>query len=155
MAGVKGKSGMKSRHTPALAKEVCRRMAIGQSLSKICKSEKMPSVGAVLGWVNDDREGFAAEYARAVEERAQHWADEIVEIADDDARDVNTPQAIQRDRLRTDARKWIASKLLPKKYGDKTTLEHQGKDGGAINIVISEDDAAHLGLKSEDDDEDS
>ncbi len=127
---------------------------MGQSLRKICESEKMPSVGAVLGWVSADRDGFADQYARAVDERTQHWADELVDIADDDSRDVNTPQAIQRDRLRTDTRKWLASKLLPKKYGDKTTLEHQGKDGGAINISISKDDAAHLGLTGEDDDED-
>ncbi len=149
MAGVKGKSGRKSLHTPALAKEVCRRMALGESLRKICERKGMPGAGAVLGWVSDDRDGFAAQYARARDQQTQHWADELVDIADDDSRDAQTPQAIQRDRLRTDTRKWIASKLLPKKYGDKTTLEHQGKDGGAININISKDDAAHLGLKGE------
>jgi len=150
MAGVKGKSGRKSLHTPALAKEVCRRIAKGQSLRKICETGKdMPTINAVLGWVSDDREGFAAQYARAVDERAAHWADEIVDIADDDSRDSITPQAIQRDRLRTDARKWIASKVLPKKYGDKTTLEHQGKDGGAINLTISKDEAEHFGLEDE------
>lgn len=33
----------------------------------------------------------------------------------------------QLSRLRVDARKWIASKLKPKKYGDKTEVEHTGK----------------------------
>jgi len=126
-------------------------MSVGQSLRKICQDKAMPSIVAVLGWVSDDREGFASQYARAADERTQHWADELVDIADDDSRDVQTPQAIQRDRLRTDTRKWLASKLLPKKYGDKTTLEHQGKDGEAINITIGTDDAAHLGLAKKDD----
>ena len=33
---------------------------------------------------------------------------------------------VQRSRLRVDTRKWIASKLKPKKYGDKQAVEHSG-----------------------------
>jgi hypothetical protein len=64
--------------------------------------------------------------------------EEILDIADDGSNDwmekldkdgksvgwaVNG-EAVQRSKLRVDARKWIASKLKPKKYGDKldTTL---------------------------------
>ena len=39
---------------------------------------------------------------------------------------------IQRSRLRVDARKWIAAKLLPKRYGDK--LQHTGDGGGPIRV---------------------
>lgn len=58
-------------------------------------------------------------------------ADEIQDIADDGSNDYMTivkgdesynvvnHEAINRSRLRVDSRKWIASKLLPKKYGDK------------------------------------
>jgi hypothetical protein len=41
-------------------------------------------------------------------------ADEIVEIADN-----ATPQDAHVARLKVDARKWVAAKLLPKKYGDR------------------------------------
>jgi len=34
---------------------------------------------------------------------------------------------IQRSRLRIDARKWVASKLKPKKYGDR--IDHTSTDG--------------------------
>ncbi len=35
---------------------------------------------------------------------------------------------IQRSRLRVDARKWLMSKMAPKKYGEK--LQHTGDGGG-------------------------
>jgi len=41
---------------------------------------------------------------------------------------------IQRSRVRIDTRKWLASKLKPKKYGDKVDLTHGGPDGGPIKI---------------------
>ena len=36
------------------------------------------------------------------------------------------------DRLRVDTRKWILSKLVPKKYGTKVTAEITGADGGPV-----------------------
>jgi hypothetical protein len=39
---------------------------------------------------------------------------------------------VDRSRLQIDARKWILSKLLPKKYGDKVEHEHSG--GVTVNI---------------------
>ena len=73
---------------------------------------------------------------RAREAQAEHWADEIIEIADDSGLDVVNNgeggyridgEAIQRARLRVDARKWLMSKLAPKKYGDRVTNEHTGE----------------------------
>ena len=54
------------------------------------------------------------QYARAKEKAADKLADEIVEIADN-----ATPQDAHVARLKVDARKWVAAKLLPKKYGDR------------------------------------
>jgi hypothetical protein len=75
-------------------------------------------------------------YARACAERADAIFEEIIEIADNSGNDkidlgdgiegVNH-EAIQRDRLRVDARKWAVSKMNPKKYGDKLGLEHSGE----------------------------
>ena len=73
---------------------------------------------------------FAEQYARAREVQAETLADEIVSIADEDG----DPQ---RQRLRVDARKWVASKLKPKRYGDKVTNEHTGADGGPVALTVS------------------
>ena len=66
-------------------------------------------------------------YTRAREVQAEIMAEEIIAIADDsagditideDGREIVNHEAIQRSRLRVDARKWVAAKLLPRKYGD-------------------------------------
>ena len=62
-------------------------------------------------------------------------------IADDSASDVITDENgneivdhehISRSRLRVDARNWVASKLLPKVYGEK--LQHTGEGGGPVRV---------------------
>lgn len=43
---------------------------------------------------------------------------------------------VQRSRLRVDTLKWQASKLVPKKYGDKIHQEHSGEV--AIKRVVTD-----------------
>ena len=71
--------------------------------------------------VNADKE-ICNQYARAMEQRADVIFDQIIGIADNDDPDSD----VQRDRLRVDARKWVVSKMLPKKYGDKQETEISG-----------------------------
>ncbi len=97
---------------------VCKEISEGKSLRSICAVDDMPSAETVRVWLLDDGE-FSAQYARAREEQADYYADEIIDIADG-AKDANLA------RLQIDARKWKASKLQPKKYGDKIDLNHSG-----------------------------
>lgn len=90
----------------------------------------MPAIGTVLRWVGENDE-FRDHYARAREIQAETLADAIVSIADDVTPD---PSAVAKARLQVDSRKWVASKLLPKKYGDKITQEHTGADGGPVQV---------------------
>ncbi len=145
MTGAKSKKTKKGRpslHTEALAAKICRRLAEGESLRAICADKAMPAISTVMGWLFDgNHNGFSEQYARAREAQAEVRADEIVDIADDDTNDftadkdgklVANNEHIQRSRLRVDARKWIAAKLLPKRYGDK--LQHTGDGGGPIRV---------------------
>ena len=61
-----------------------------------------------------------ATSTRAREVQADHFADEIIEIVD-------TEPDANRARVRMDGRKWVSSKLAPKKYGDKVQV------GGDVN----------------------
>jgi hypothetical protein len=87
----------------------------------------------VFRWLaNEDNAEFRDQYARAREAQADKYADELVDIADEGkSEDANII------RLRMDARKWAASKLAPKKYGERLDLNH----GGSVNINIGSDDA--------------
>lgn len=125
--------GRPSNYSEALADKICLLLSEGQSLLTICKREDMPARGTVMRWLAEDAHaGFRDKYARAREEQADFYAAQIVEIADEDIATVSRKDdegneievsfdstAVQRNRLRVDARKWYASKLAPKKYGDK------------------------------------
>lgn len=111
----------------------------------------MPSFFAIKEWLTED-EALATQYARAKQEQAEYLAEELLEIADDGSNDwmlsnaQNNPgwvangEHLQRSKLRVDTRKWLMSKLLPKKYGDKQEVEHKG----TMSVVISKEDAGVL-----------
>lgn len=95
----------------------------------------MPCVATVFNWFRKYPE-FLEQYARAKQESADAFIEEMQDIADDgtndwmerhnaDGKSVGwqlNGEHVQRSRLRIDTRKWIASKLKPKKYGDKIEL---------------------------------
>jgi hypothetical protein len=116
---------------------ICERISNGESLRQICDGDDMPAASTVFVWLSNDS-AFSEQYARAREAQADAIFDEILLIADDgrndwverkDQEDANlgwreNGEAIRRSQLRIDARKWMAGKLRPKKYGDKLELEH-------------------------------
>ena len=123
---VAAKRGRPSIYSQETADRICREIASGASLRAICAAPEMPHIDTVRKWLASGNTEFLAQYARAREEQADYYADEMVEIAD-------TTDDPQKARLQIDARKWKASKLAPKKYGDK--IQHAGHDGGLLEIV--------------------
>lgn len=120
-----------TKYTNKIADEICERLADGESLRAICESEEMPGRATVFRWLASNQT-FQDQYARAREAQADALFDEILQIADDGRNDsytdsegnVRTDQdVIARSRLRVDSRKWMASKLRPKVYGDKIQQE--------------------------------
>ena len=117
------------------------------SLKTICTPEEMPGVSTVWDWISKDKD-FSDRYARAKEAQANLLAEEILAIADDNRLDeetrfdqegkeyvVENKEIVNRSRLRIDARKWLAAKLLPKKFGDRIELESKNEN---INSNTSE-----------------
>jgi hypothetical protein len=134
-------------YSDELAQKICDMLASGMSLREICRKDDKPNKSTVLRWLANN-EQFRAQYARAREEQADAYADEIIEIADNasndwmERNDDDNPgwQAnhdhINRSRLRIDSRKWVASKLAPKKYGDKMDLNVAGKLDGISESAL-------------------
>ena len=126
--------------------EICVRIAEGESLRKICKDDKMPSLVSVWRWLNES-EALSKQYTRAREEQAETFVDEILDIADDNKDDtyldennklIINQEVIARSRLRVDSRKWIASKLKPKRFGDYTKIQAEVKDTSATSSWLGE-----------------
>lgn len=135
--------GRPSDFTPEIANEICERLAKGESLRTITgpnRDDFMPAETTVRRWLagtEDWSEAFRRQYAHARDCQADHYAEEIIAIADCTDQpvsgDIPLVRDPQRDRLRIDARKWYASKLAPKKYGDKTILA--GDDDNPVRVV--------------------
>ena len=106
--------------------EAIELICAGLSVKKACQQVGMSHVH-FFRIINNDNE-LGNQYARAMEMRADVLFDETIDIADNPDPDADT----QRDRLRVDARKWVTSKMLPKKYGDKITQELTGADGAKL-----------------------
>lgn len=130
--------GRPSLYSAEVTAEICARIAGGEALSAICREDSAPHLATVYRWLQQHEE-FRELYARAREDQADTLFDEVLEIADDarndwmerhgeeDAGWVANGEHIQRSRLRVDARKWIAGRLKPKKYGDTTNVSADGK----------------------------
>lgn len=114
------KVGRPSLYSPELADKICDQLSDGISLRKICEADDMPAKITVLMWLRTNEE-FLNQYTRARTEQADSLADEITDIAD-------TETDANKARVRIDARKWVASKLKPKVYGDKVDVTTAGKE---------------------------
>ena len=145
------KMGRPTNFNQEVAGKICARLCSGESLRTIVRDEDMPASATVFRWLAA-HENFREQYAQAREVQADAIFEEILDIADDGSNDWMERNAkdnpgyeangehIQRSKLRIDARKWMAGKLSPKKYGEKAALELSGKDGAplipAINVTI-------------------
>ena len=135
----KNKGGRPTDYTEELSDTLCAQLAEGLSMRTICASDDMPDKSTVFRWLRTNLE-FRDQYEKAKDESADAFTDEMLDIADNGNNDWmenngdsegyrQNGEAIQRSRLRVDTRKWLASKLKPKKYGDKQQIEHSGKIG--------------------------
>ena len=119
------RAGRPSAYSDTTADEICERLTDGESLRQICRDEHMPDKATIFRWLNDERfRGFRDRYAHAREAQADALFDELVEIADDTG-ELDDNVKVQRARLQIDTRKWVASRLAPKKSSETNKIEHE------------------------------
>ena len=132
-------------YSPELAEAICAEIITGRSLPDISRDPGMPHVRTIFRWLANQPE-FQRLYELACLSRTHALAEEIIAISDDDSADwIEEPAkhgagvirradnaAVQRARLKVDSRKWLLSKLQPRKYGDRVSAELTGANGGPI-----------------------
>lgn len=132
-------------YTAEIGLQIAERISNGEPVKSLCKDETMPSVGIFYKWLNVHSE-FQELYARSKEEQIESLVEDMLSIADDGTNDWNevfdkdgqsqgwrlNAEHVQRSRVRIDTRKWLASKLKPKKYGDRQTVEMN------VNVTLSQ-----------------
>lgn len=139
------KRGRPSLLTPESEQDIMEAVARGKSLVSISEIPGMPAYHTMRTWIREN-EHFQNLYARAKEDAADFLAEDLLSIADDGRNDTFTDtdgnvhvdqDVIQRSKLRVDARKWLAAKLRPKRYGD-TAPQNTVNVGVAVNVLTEE-----------------
>ncbi len=145
MAKAKGRP---TTYSEEIVSTICARIAEGESLRSICDDDDLPAIRTVFDWLADDkRVDFRTKYARAREAQADALFDEMIDIADDGRNDwmekrnsdgenigwQENGEALRRSDLRIKTRQWMASKLQPKKYGDKLDVDINAKVGFVVS----------------------
>lgn len=124
--------GRPTTYTDKLAKEICDAIASSSKGTKrLCEDNShWPCQDTLFTWLKKYPE-FSEQYAQAKICQIELLVDEILEISDDASQDqyvnelgvlVPNSPAINRARLKVDTRKWLASKLVPKVYGNKIDI---------------------------------
>lgn len=141
--------GRPTKYRESIARAICIRLMLGQSLNEVCRLERYPSKPTVFAWLSR-HETFLNQYRHAREIQQESHLDEMMEIADDGSNDWMertdkngdsigwhlNGEHVNRSKLRIDTRKWIMERMAPKLYGNKQQLEHSSPDGSMKPSVI-------------------
>jgi hypothetical protein len=119
MATKRTKPGSENR--AQISALVLKGMRNGLSALKACEAAGVHQ-STFNTWLNDD-DALAVDYARAREDLIERMAQEVLELSDSDVGLLPDGKkdwaAVQKHKLQVDTRKWLLSKLAPKKFGDK------------------------------------
>jgi hypothetical protein len=128
------------------------RVTHGRSLSSVLREDDMPYLRVFQIKIERD-EKYKAQYDKAVQDRADRLADEIMELADEDMPEhLQGPGAsawVQQKRLQVDARKWIASKLKPRTYGDRLDVSVSDNRISVLGALEQAQQRVALGMSKE------
>lgn len=109
----------------AKADAILELMREGLSLRKAAKAQEVtPSV--FLRWVENDKQ-LEEQYAQARARMLDVQAEELEAIGEAAAK-AKSATRVAGLRLQSDNRKWLLSKLMPKRYGEKVAI------GGAEDL---------------------
>lgn len=118
------KTAKPERDKAAICQAVLQGMRDGLSAFKACQAAGVPQ-STFNRWVDADAK-LAEDYAHAREDLIERMANEVLDLADSEVPETGDGkrdwQAIQQRKLQVDSRKWLLSKLAPKKYGDRLEL---------------------------------
>ena len=121
-----------STYSQEVADQIVDRLADGEFLRVICRSQGMPNWRTVYRWM-DENEGFRTRVAGARQQGFDAIAEDSLVMLDEEPERTGTQFGskvdaghVQWQKNRAEQRLKILAKWDPKRYGDKLALEHSG-----------------------------
>ena len=142
-------AGLETTYTPELWDTICERIASGESLRAITRDPTMPDWSTVWRWMSghviaipdNERERMWIAYRACREIQADALREDIQDLGDQLISKDGAGQEVTRDanainaaRVRIDARKWIAERQNPRRWGNKQEIS--GPDGGPLQVSV-------------------
>lgn len=130
-ATVAKKRGRPTSYTDALARDICERVARGESLRTIAEMQGRPSIVTIWRWKHENKD-FCNLYAQARVDRVEYRVEEMIDLA-------RRALEVKEDRvpgykLLIDTIKWEAARIASWIYGDK--LIHAGDPDAPIEVKV-------------------
>lgn len=131
----KVKTGRPEDYTPEIAEKICEMLAThDMGLSDLCKTyDYLPHESTIRRWMYRNPE-FRASYAQARIAQVDLLAEKSLDISRNNSMDttinsngdtVALSVTVARHKLEIDTRRWLASKLMPKLYGNEIELANE------------------------------
>jgi hypothetical protein len=138
------KVGRPTNYNKTIATRICELVATHDcGIGKLCDMyDELPWKQTIRLWQLKHPE-FNEQYMKAKAFQVNNLAEDILEIADDSSGDIKmdkdgneclNSEFVARSRIRIDTRKWLASKLAPKIYGDKK-IDETVTNNDALNKI--------------------
>lgn len=150
-----------------VADEVLERMADGETIHSITSEKTMPATNTLWEWCEGKlgaETSWREDYARARQAQADAFARAVIDLADAtdplahaagvaaladlgmDATDTQKRRAyfyakkrsIEGTKLAIDARKWVAARMAPHRWGDHVTIEHIGDGNNPVLLDMGQ-----------------
>jgi hypothetical protein len=145
MAEIKLNRGRPTTYTCELATEICNTIASTSiGTKKLCaENSHWPAQDTLFTWLKTHPE-FSEQYKRAKICQVDLLVDELLDIADDASHDLVIDETgkktydserVARSKLRVETRKWLASRLVPRVYGNKPDPDNDFES----NMTLAED----------------
>jgi hypothetical protein len=131
------KGGRPTKYTEELAQRICELVATNPlGLPALCrKFPELPNQDTINVW-RWEKDGFSDKYTRAKQFQAELMAESIEDVIDETLGSIYLDEhgsqrldsgILGHARLKVDSRKWTASKLAPKIYGDRMHVSDESK----------------------------
>ena len=149
----------KDWNRPLVMQIFCDRLRTSSLSNRRCLEEPwqgypLPDFGTVRLWMIDDP-AIMKMYDEAKQGQLAYMAEELMDIADNGSNDLMerlgkegqvlpgyqlNGEHVQRSKLRVETRKWLLTKLMPDRFGEK----QETKVTGEVTVNISKEDAKVL-----------
>jgi hypothetical protein len=109
---------------------ICQKVREGATLKQLGDDPSLPSLSVIHYWRRTNAT-FDEEIKLARKDRAEYYADKVIEIAEQVVDKDDVPVA----KFRADQYKWAAEKGDPSSYGNK--IEHTGSNTAPALVVVT------------------